>query len=151
PWVRATPPEAAGGTGEWVNNPIHMLSWWKIFDNLRRSLVPVAMLAVVLLSWFALGPHLAAWATVFVLASVGAVPFLAVLSDLVRKPSDVPFSTHLSATAKALCKHAAQFLCTFVFLPFEALISLDAIVRTIVRMTWTKKKMLEWQTSSAAS
>src|SRR5207302_2240081 len=50
----------------------------------------------------------------------------------------------------ALGKHAAQFLGTFIFLPYEAYISTDAIVRTLARMLWTKKKMLEWKTSSDA-
>ena len=41
PWVR-------GRSGQRVRNPISALSRWKIFDNLRRSLVPVAMLLVLL-------------------------------------------------------------------------------------------------------
>ena len=48
--------------------------------------------------------------------------------------------THLRVTASALGKHAAQFLFTLVFLPYDAYISLDAIVRTLVRMLWTKTK-----------
>ena len=143
PWVPAL-------ASRWVTNPIAALSWWKIFDNLRRSLVPVAMLLVLLLSWLLLGPVLAASATLFVLAVIGAVPLLAVLSDLVRKPADLPLLTHLSVTANALGKQLAQFLCTLVFLPYEAYISVDAIVRTLTRMLWTKTKMLEWKTSSDA-
>src|SRR5205823_12459046 len=80
-----------------------------------------------------------------------AVPLLAAVSDLVRKPVDLPVFTHLSATISTLVKQSVQFLCTFVFLPFEALISADAIVRTITRMLWTKTKMLEWKTASDAS
>src|SRR5439155_2299603 len=85
------------------------------------------------------------------LAVVGAVPLLATLNDLARKPIDLPVLTHLNATLSALGKQSAQFLCAFVFLPFEALISADAIVRTITRMLWTKTKMLEWKTASDAS
>src|SRR5258707_2785613 len=32
-------------------NPIGLLSWWKIFDNLRRSLVPPAMLVLLVGAW----------------------------------------------------------------------------------------------------
>jgi cellobiose phosphorylase len=134
----------------WVRNPISALSWWKIFDNLRRSLVPIAMLLVLLLSWVLLESLSAASVTLFVLISVGAVPLLAVLADLVRKPSDLPTLTHLRVTLNALGKQAWQFLCTFIFLPYEAYISSDAIARTLVRMLVTKKKLLEWKTSSAA-
>ena len=59
--------------------------------------------------------------------------------------------THLSATGKSLGKHASQVLCTFIFLPYEAFISSDAIARTLARMLWTKKNLLEWKTSSDAN
>ena len=59
--------------------------------------------------------------------------------------------THLSVTAKAQGKQSAQFLCSFIFLPYEAYISADAIIRTITRLLWTKTKMLEWKTSSDAN
>ena len=144
PWVPAL-------SKPWDRNPISVLSRWKIIDNLRRSLVPVAMLSVLLLSWLLLEPALAASATILILAVVGAVPLLAALSDLVRKPIDLSVLTHFSATVRALGKQSAQFLCAFVFLPFEAFISADAIVRTIARMLWTKTKMLEWKTASDAS
>src|SRR5438874_5736141 len=42
--------------GQWVANPISALARWKIFDNLRRSLTPVAMLVLLLCSWLLAGP-----------------------------------------------------------------------------------------------
>src|SRR5207244_4991700 len=66
-------------------------------------------------------------------------------------PIDLPLLTHLSVTANALGKQSAQFLGTFLFLPFEAYICADAIARTLTRVLWTKKKMLEWTTSSDAN
>ena len=131
-----------------VRNPIGALSCWKIFDNLRRSLVPVAMLLLLVLSWLLLGPLLAASASIFVLAVVGGVPLLAALKDVLRKPAGLPLLTHLHGTTDGIGKQLAQFLCAFVFLPYEAFISADAISRTITRMLWTKTKMLEWRTSS---
>src|SRR6185369_15479059 len=38
----------------WHKNPISGLSRWKIFDNIRRSLVPVALTIMLLLGWMAL-------------------------------------------------------------------------------------------------
>ena len=32
-------------------NPLSLLSWWKIVDNLRRSLVPFALTLLLLLGW----------------------------------------------------------------------------------------------------
>ena len=36
-----------------------------------------------------------------------------------------------------------------MFLAYEAYISLDAVVRTLVRVLWTKKRLLEWKTASS--
>ncbi len=140
----------APGSSPLVENPINLLSWWKIFDNLRRSLVPVALLLLLACSWLMLDPMPAMSFTLLVLAVIGAVPLLAGLADIVRKPSDLHLLTHLNASMKTLSKHAAQFVCTFIFLPHEAYVSVDAIVRTLVRMLWTKTRMLEWKTSSEA-
>ena len=47
PWLF---PRVPGAAGPRIPNPISVLSWWKIFDNLRRSLVPIALL-LFLLQW----------------------------------------------------------------------------------------------------
>ena len=146
PWVPAKPRDGR----PWVENPTSALSRWKIFDNLRRSLVPVALLLLLACSWLMLGPLPATKVTLFALAVVGAVPLLAVITEFMRKPSDLPLATHANVALKSLGKQAAQFLCTFVFLPHEAFISLDAIARTLVRMLLTRRKMLEWKTYSEA-
>ncbi len=145
------PPSSVLRPPSFVRNPISALSRWKIFDNLRRSLVPVAILLVLLLSWLLFGRTLAASVTLFILAVIGVVPLLAVLNELVRKPIDLPVFTHLRVTASALGKQSGQFLCAFIFLPYEAYTSADAIVRTMTRVLWTKRKMLEWRTSSDAN
>lgn len=147
-WLLPRVPTLAGA---WVRNPISVLSWWKIFDNLRRSLVPVAMLLLLVPSWLLLASMPALSLTLFVLAVVGGVPLLAVMGDLIHKPIDMPLRTHLSVTANALGKSLAQFMGAVVFLPYEATVSADAIVRTITRMLWTKKRMLEWRTFGDAA
>ncbi len=47
-WLKTRVP--AGGGGE-IPNPIPAFGRWKIFDNLRRSVVPVAAVALLLLGW----------------------------------------------------------------------------------------------------
>ena len=140
PWVR-------GRSGQHVRNPISVLSRWKIFDNLRRSVVPVAMLLVLLIAWF-VTPAIAGAALVF-LASVVLLPTqFAAASDLLHKPVDLPLRMHLRVTLQSLGRPLVQNALTFVFLPYEAYISADAIVRTLVRMVWTRRSMLEWKTAS---
>ena len=48
PWLL---PWVPGADGRRIANPLSALSRWKIFDNLRRSLVPIALLLFLLGSW----------------------------------------------------------------------------------------------------
>lgn len=143
PWV-------PGLGGQWVANPISALARWKIFDNLRRSLVPVAMLLLLLISWLFAAQAVGLVATLLVLALVGVVPLLTLSSDLVRRPADLSWPTHWRATVRGAGKHLALPLFALVCLPYDAFISVDAIVRTQFRMMWTRMRMLEWKTSSDA-
>ncbi len=131
-----------------VRNPISALSWWKIFDNLRRSLVPPAMLALLLVAWFAGSFTTALVATMFVVAVVTLPTILNAMVDLAIKPTDLPITTHLVTTTLSLVRPLAQIAITLIFVPFEAFISLDAIVRTTIRVHWTRRKLLEWTTAS---
>lgn len=140
PWVR-------GSSGQRVRNPISALSRWKIFDNLRRSVTPVAMLLVLILSWF-VSPVTAAYALLF-LASVVLLPTMFdAAAGFVRKPVDLPLGMHLRAILRSLVRPLAHGALLFVFLPYEAYVSADAIVRTLLRMAWTKRRLLEWKTAS---
>ena len=130
-----------------VGNPISALSRWKILDNLRRSMVPACMLALLLLTWLLASPALAVLATVFVVLAVTLPSLLTALMDMALKPTGLPVLTHLKTSVFALGRPLAQCLLTLVFLPYEAFISLDAVARTLVRVHWTKSKLLEWKTS----
>ena len=71
-----------------------MLSQWKVFDNLRRSLVPAALTLLLLLGWTVLSP---AWFWTAVVVGILLVPsVIASLSDLADKPAEVPFGQHLA-------------------------------------------------------
>ncbi len=141
-------PRVPGADAAQVANPISGLSWWKIFDNLRRSLVPPAMFVLLLTAWFLPWPALAAEITVFCVAVVAAAQSMALLRDLFQKPDDLPLTLHLRAVAASAARQVALVLLTLIFLPYDALINLDAIIRTLARVLWTRRKLLEWQTAS---
>jgi len=128
-------------------NPLSMLSQWKLFDNLRRSLVPVALTLMLLLGWTLL-PGAWAW-TVAVVAILGLPAASAWLVDLLRKPKEVLPRQHLAASAGVAVRQAAQLVLSLSFLPYEAAVNLDAIARTAWRMRVTKRRLLEWNTSAA--
>ncbi len=135
---------------KWVANTISPLAWWKIFDNLRRSLVAPAMVAVLLIGWALPWAYLAEAATVFVLASIGTTLLLAAILSVVNKPKALPLGMHLMAAVSPVLGHLGQILFTVVFLPYDAMLSLDAIGRTMARMLITRKNMLEWTTAHDA-
>ena len=125
-------PRVPGPDGATLKNPLSALSRWKIFDNLRRSLVPSALTLLLLLGWTVLSP---AWLwTLSVIGILFLPPVLASILDLFRKPDDVLLIQHLMATARSTGRHVAHAMFTLVCLPYEAFFSLDAIVRTAWRM-----------------
>jgi hypothetical protein len=84
PWLLPWSPNAQG---RWQVNPIGTLSRWKMFDNLRRSLVAPALLGLLLAAWFALRAPLA-W-TLALLALPLLPPLLSTLQELLSKPSEL--------------------------------------------------------------
>ncbi|MHB2016953.1 MAG: GH36-type glycosyl hydrolase domain-containing protein [Candidatus Xenobia bacterium] len=138
-------PRVPDRTSEKVRNPISRLSQWKILDNLRRSLVPVAVLILLVTTWLWL-PALNPLTIRFVLATLAAVPLMIVLGRLTRKPPDLPQSAHWRAAAVSLGRETLQFLLLLVLLPTDAGMTLDAVSRTVVRMLWTRRRLLEWKT-----
>ena len=68
--------------------------------------------------------------------------------DLLRKPDDVLLGSHLAASARCAARHFAQAAFALACLPYEAFFSLDAIVRTAIRMFVTRRRLLEWSPSA---
>jgi cyclic beta-1,2-glucan synthetase len=139
-----------GPTGERRPNAISLLSQWKILDNLRRSLVPLGLLALLITSWVAF-PGEAVWATLLVLAVVLAPALVTAAYELSRKPEELPMGMHARMVGTALGRQLAQVLLSVAFLPFDAYISVDAIARTLVRMAFTRRHLLEWVSSAEAA
>ena len=115
-------------------NPLSALSRLKLFDNLRRSLVPPALLAVLLLGWTVLAAG-GAW-TLAVVAVLGGC-------RCSRRPrpgcaaAPTTRSTRLSWRVPAL-----RLLHQLALLPDEARLMLDAIVRTLWRLGVSRRRLL---------
>ena len=134
-----------GAGGARPRNTLPVLSQWKLLDNLRRSLVPPALL-LLLLGWTVLAP---AWGWTLAALGILVVPsLLASLLDLLRKPDDVPLAQHLAFTSRTVARRAAQIAFSLACLPHEAWFSADAILRTHWRMLVTGRRLLEWTPST---
>ena len=134
PWV----PGAGGRRG----NRISALSRWKLFDNLRRSVVPAVLTLLLLFSWTVL-PLPGFW-TLVVIGIVLIPGVFACAVDFLRKPREVLWAQHMTTTLRCAGNHISQGAFTLACLPYEAWYSLDAIVRTLWRMTLSRRRLLEW-------
>jgi len=128
------------------SNPISALSRWKIFDNLRRSLVPLALFILIALSFTVLEDG---WLWAITLLAIVLLPSLFASGwSALHKPSEVSNSQHFANAIEITRKNLGQALFTLACLPYEAFVNLDAIVRTLWRTYVTKRKLLEWSPSS---
>jgi len=130
-------------------NHLDLLARWKIFDNLRRSIVPIALTAMLALSWLGVFGNAGFW-TVLVLGIVVIPGLFSSFAQAARKSEQLPWRAHWCGVGTSLVKQLATAIFTVVFLPFEAFLSLDAIFRTSWRVLVSHEKLLEWQTSTDA-
>jgi cyclic beta-1,2-glucan synthetase len=131
----------------WLLSPdLSGLSKWKIFDNLRRSVVPVALLALLALAWTVLP---VAWFWFVVILVILVLPIvMTTLVELARKPDDMHFSQHLSGIGLTVQRRCYQLILYLACLPHEAWYSLDAIARSVWRLLVSRRHLLEWTPSS---
>jgi len=142
-WLRRRVPGEGAQPRE---NPLSMLSQWKLFDNLRRSVVPAALMLLLLLGWTVLTP---AWLWTLSVIGIMLIPTLcASLLELLRKPDEVLLRQHFAATARSASRRFTQVAFELACLPYEAFYSLDAIARTAWRMLVARRGLLEWNPSS---
>lgn len=142
-WLGSTVP---GPDGPELNR-LSTLSRWKIFDNLRRSLLEIAQIVLLVAGWFVFrGPALV-W-TVLALAFIAFPWLFSIVLELVRPPVDQSWRAYYAAVIRDAVASSEQFALAVTFWPHQAWVSADAIVRTIVRTTITHRNLLEWQTAS---
>ncbi len=135
--------------GKRPKNPLSALSRWKILDNLRRSVVPPALVLLLMLAWTVM-PDSWFW-TEAVLGILFIPPFMASLLDLLRIADDVLLRQHLSMSMQSAGRRFAQVGLTLTCLPYEAFYSLDAVFRTLWRVRVSHKRLLQWNPSSQAN
>ena len=142
-WLKGTVPGPDGP----MTNRLSAISRWKIFDNLRRSLVEIAQLAMLITGWFLLPGPVIQWTGVVLLAI--AFPWLfSLMISLSRPPRDQSWLAYYVAVGRDAITNLQQFALAVAFLPHQAVVQRDAIVRTLFRLLISHRKLLEWQTAS---
>ncbi|HZC43595.1 MAG TPA: glucoamylase family protein, partial [Acidobacteriaceae bacterium] len=131
-----------------VQNPTSNISRWKIFDNLRRSLVEPATFLLLVAGWLWLPGSARYWtlATLLIVIVPVVVQFL---FSLVRASVAEQRGYVRQAVRDSLVLLFSTAL-NFALLAHQTLLMLDAIVRSLVRSFVTGKRLLEWETAAEA-
>jgi cyclic beta-1,2-glucan glucanotransferase len=135
--------------GRRVPNPITLLSRWKIFDNLRRSLIELNLFLLLLAGWFVF-PGGAFYWTVLILALLLTPTYIEALIFMLQVRRTNNLKGFLKERTNVFVAGHLQVFVMLVVLPNKAFVMLDAIVRTLTRLAITRRNLLEWETAAEA-
>jgi len=135
--------------GNVARNPINLISRWKILDNLRRSLTEIATLAILVSGWLFL-PGKAIYWTLATLAMFAAPTYLQFTLAILRSGNSKFTARFWKEWFADFSAGNAHLFMRLVCLPQQSMVTLDAIVRVVVRMALTRRKLLEWETAAEA-
>ncbi|GHV16659.1 hypothetical protein FACS189425_01340 [Clostridia bacterium] len=115
------------------------VSKWKMIDNMRRSLVPIALSSMLLYSFKTLPIVILTLCAQLLISTIEWAIHRRARTSGQRLHSTIIFGL------KGVIYQSGFLLIT---LPHSAYISLDAVVRTVWRVCVSHKKMLEWTTAA---
>ena len=134
---------------ETVKTRIPLIGRWKMLDNLRRTLSAPAALLVLLAGWTVPNSSPLVW-TKFILVAIALPALVPAFRDVVPQRRGISKRTHILALGRRLALAGSQIALNVTFLAHQAWLMTDAIVRALVRLCLTRRKMLEWVTAAQA-
>lgn len=145
PWLAPVRRSAAAGAPR-VTADFTLIDAWKVVDNLRRSLMPVAVLLLLLVGWLGLPGALWLWVGAALLVLATPV-LLAALTPLVTAPARASW---LQAW-RALQDGGSRWLLEVIFLPYAAVQTVSAVMTSLTRVLITRRNLLEWMTAAKSA
>jgi cyclic beta-1,2-glucan synthetase len=145
-WLFASVPDYYGRQAP---NPLTFLSKWKIFDNLRRSLNDIGLFLLMILGWTVLPGGPVYW-TLVTLALLLMPTYSHLLFSLLGIRRGKNWRGYLRGQVNDLVSGHLHVFVMLAFLPHQALVMMDAIARTLIRLTLTHSNLLEWETAAEA-
>jgi cyclic beta-1,2-glucan synthetase len=135
-------PRIPNASEQRVRNPLSLLNRWKIFDNLRRAMLPLALFSILIIAW---------------LISTEPVLWTLLVAVTIFLPALVQFFYQLFAHPLAFVASSEETLLAFgrallttVLLPHQAWLSLDALCRVCYRRWISHRDLLEWASHQPA-
>jgi cyclic beta-1,2-glucan synthetase len=148
PWILgrgSSPPQCGQHAGAMTGTGL-----WKALDNLRRTVSAPATLIALLAGWTLPLPQALGW-TAFVLAMIVLPTLIPVVGVIVPRRPGLTIRSHLGALGNDGRLALFLSLLTIAFLAHHAWLMADAIVRTLVRLLVTRRRLLEWVTAAQVS
>ena len=138
-WILSRVPQPGDGRGL---NPLSGFDRWKVLDNLRRSLLPSTSVALLLFSLFTSSG--AGWLATAIIASQ------LFFHSLMQPFAWAATGQGLKGISPAKVGHDfLRMLVEAALLPYQAWLTLDAIVRALYRSHISHRGMLEWTSAQA--
>lgn len=128
--------------GSLCTNPLSLLSRWKLFDNLRRSLVPPAFLTLLLCALLIV-PNKAYWLSALTL-TVLLPTLLSTFQDIISKPRRRPFEQHVRLVIRGARQRLLRMGVEILTLPHRAGYSLHAVAITLWRLGVSRRNLHQW-------
>jgi cyclic beta-1,2-glucan synthetase len=142
PWLWRRVP---GPQGQRLVNRLSAFDRLRIWDNMRRSLVPPATLLLLLAGWFVLPGSPFVWTTISL-----TVPSAWLFTDLVTGMARGRRRGVLISLGQAAREHFERWLLQLAFMPADSLASVHAITVTLGRLA-RGQNLLEWSSAAQVS
>ena len=135
-----------------IRNPLNCLSKYKIFDNLRRSLMEImVVISVILLVILGKLYHFKIYPfVVFSIIALVISNILEIFNNMLVKKEGEHKQKKFSPKISGYKGIVLRIWITIGVLPYKAYVSCIAIVKTLYRKWISHKKLLEWMTSEEA-
>lgn len=137
--------------GEKVKNQVNTIGRWKIFDNLRRSVLSLALMVVLFVGFSGLVNIHPAWFLVVALVAVASPIVFFILGQVTKLPSFGKRYHYYATLMRGFSVIIYRSLVQFALLPKEAWMYTDALVRACYRMWFSHRNLLAWITSDEAA
>jgi cyclic beta-1,2-glucan synthetase len=125
-------PHVRNQKGQRQHNDLSIVTRWNIIDNLRRSLVSLITLIILFVASTVYSSTAERWYAIIVITWL-----FPVLRQIVMYRSK-----------RYVGIAFGQMLVQVGTIPYQAILSLDAIVRTLFRLVISKKRLLQWVSSA---
>ena len=137
--------------GERVKNQVNTIGRWKIFDNLRRSMLSLALMVMIFVGFSGLVDIHPMWFLLVALVAVASPIVFFIVGQLTKLPRFGKRYRYYMTLMRGFTVIIYRSLVQFALLPKEAWMYTDAAVRACWRMWVSHHDLLAWITSDEAA